>query len=101
LKGKRPEKPLREATVHNTFKDVWGLRKGKWLYINKPSGEHSKMPASFKKIRGYEDFETEGLLFDLKKDPEQRINLFAEHPERAQDMADVLERYRSQGFSVK
>ena len=101
FKGEKYESPLREATVHNTYEQIWGLRQGKWLYINAPSGEHTKMPDFFKKLKNYNDFETEGLLFDMEKDPEQRINLFAQHPEKIEMMGQLLRKYREQGYSVK
>lgn len=101
FKGEKYTSPLREATVHNTFEKAWGLRQGKWLYINAPSGEHTKMPDSFKKLRNYTDFEGDGLLFDMEKDPEQRINLFAQHPEKIDTMDQLLQKYREQGYSVE
>lgn len=100
LTGKTYDSPVREATVHNTYEGLWGLRQGKWLYINRSSGQHSKMPEDFKKLRGYTDFETEGLLFDLEADPEQRVNLYADHPERVAAMSRLLAKYREQGYSV-
>ncbi|MGP1991303.1 sulfatase family protein [Zobellia laminariae] len=101
LKGKKYKSPLREATVHNTYKDLWGLRKGKWLYINKPSGGQDKMPDFYLKLRGYKDFDTPALLFDMNKDPEQRNNIFEAHPDIIQEMSTILGAYREQGYSVK
>jgi len=100
IRGEKYNSPLREATVHNTYKEKWGLRQGKWLYINQPSGEHTKMPAYFRKMRGYEDFSTEGLLFDMEKDAEQQINLYDRHPEIIKEMENLLQLYREQGYSV-
>ena len=61
--------PLREATVHNTSKHMYGLRKGEWVYINKPTGQVSIMPEYFQKLKGYDkvNYDTEGILFNLKK----------------------------------
>ena len=101
LKGKKYNSPLREATVHNTFDNVWGLRKGQWLYLNKPSGEHTKMPDSFKKMRGFEDFETPALLFNMRKDAAQKNNVYEKHPDVIKEMEATLETYRQQGYSVK
>lgn len=101
LKGKAYSSPLREATVHNTYEKIWALRQGKWLYINGPSGEHSKMPESFKELRGYTDFESAGLLFDMEIDAEQKNNLYDKYPEIIKGMQDVLERYQRQGYSVE
>jgi len=101
LKGEDYESPLREATAHNTYEKKWGIRKGPWFYIDNPSGEHTKMPESFKKMRGYTDFQTEGLLFNLEDDPEQRINLYEKYPERNKKMDSLLQEYREKGYSVR
>nr|WP_245891733.1 hypothetical protein [Flavobacterium faecale] len=98
--GKKHQSPLREATVHNTYVGSWGLRQGKWLYINKPTGEVTKMPESFKKLKGYTDFKTKGLLFDMDKDPEQRVNLYEQFPEKIKEMDALIQKYRDQGYSV-
>lgn len=99
LMGKPYTSPLREATVHNTYEDIWGLRQGKWLYINNSSGGHSKMPDNFKKRRDYKDFETTKLLFDMEQDPGQRNNLYEKYPDKIGEMDELLMTYREQGFS--
>ena len=58
------------------------------------------MPDSFMSLRGYEEFESDVLLFDLKQDPGQRVNLSEKYPDRVKAMASLLERYRTQGYSV-
>lgn len=93
--------PLREATVHNTYEAIWGLRQGDWLYIDGPTGGSRKLPPSFMALRGYENFDTDVLLFDLATDPEQRHNLRDNHPERVAAMAALLGQYREQGYSVR
>lgn len=98
--GSPPGHTLREATVHNTFADTWGLRQGDWLYINQPDGEHSKMPNEHKAAHGFPDFETPVVLFNLAKDPGQRTNLSEEYPDRVKAMAALLKTYQDQGYSV-
>ena len=100
LLGSEQDSPVREATVHNTYKGKWGIREGDWLYINDKTGGHRKMPDSFIKLRGYNDFDTDGLLFNMKDDPEQRNNLYIEYPERVAKMKQRLKEYREQGYSV-
>ena len=87
--------PIRNELIHNTNESKWGLRKGDWLYINDKSGEHSKMPETFKELRGYEDFETEGLLFNIKEDPEQVNNLYENYPEKVKEMDQGIEDYKA------
>ncbi len=101
LKGNSYSSPIREATVHNTNEKIWALRQGKWLYMDGPSGEHSKMPDSFKELRGYKDFDSAGLLFDMEIDPEQKNNLYNQYPDIIKGMQDILKRYQQQGYSIK
>ncbi|WMI65095.1 arylsulfatase [Aestuariibaculum sp. YM273] len=100
LNGEHYKKPLREAIVHNTYESKWGIRKGDWLYINSASGGHREMPQAFKNLTGYTDFETEGILFNMKDDPEQRTNLFEKYPEKINELENLLSNYREQGYSV-
>lgn len=94
LLGKDYSSPIREATIHNTYKSIWGIRKGDWLYINDSTAGHRKLPASFKELRGYKDFSTQGLLFNMRDDPEQRINLYEEFPEKISSLDSLLQEYR-------
>ena len=99
-KSKEIRDPLRKNLIHNTWKDKWGYRQGKWLFINQPNGEHSKMPAFFKELRGYTDFETEGVLFDLEKDPGQRINLYNEYPEKVKELEALLNKELEEKYTA-
>tara|TARA_R110001592_G_scaffold100568_3_gene285402 strand:- start:46086 stop:47585 length:1500 start_codon:yes stop_codon:yes gene_type:complete len=92
--------PLREATVHNTYATKWGIRKGKWLYIDDSTGGHRSLPESFKALKGYSHFETAGLLFDLEEDPEQRVNLYLENQEMVKEMETLLQKYRQSDRTV-
>ena len=75
------------------IKKIYGLRKGDWMFINSKSGMHSKVPAWYEEEQGYTKEETEGLLFNLKKDPGQHENLYASYPEKVAEMNALLERY--------
>lgn len=99
MRGNEYESPLREATVHNTFDSKWGIRKGKWLYINASSGGHRELPESFKQLTGYQDFESEALLFDMENDSEQRINLFESNPDQVNALDALLQEYRKSSSS--
>jgi arylsulfatase A-like enzyme len=94
--------PLREATVHNTYKNRYAIRKDKWLLINSYSGEHTKSPDWFNEQFGYEPLneEQEGQLFDLSKDLAQKKNLFDQHPEKVEELRTILTKYRQEGRSI-
>jgi hypothetical protein len=59
-----------------------------------------KIPESLKKIRGYTYFATKGLLFNMKDDPEQRVNLYEKYPEKISEMDSLLLKYRETESSL-
>jgi arylsulfatase A-like enzyme len=97
LMGEEYSSPVRKVLIHNTYASKWGIRKGDWLYINHPSGGHRELPESFKELTGYTDFDTPGILFNMKDDSEQRINLYDEYPEKIEEMEELLRKYMKPG----
>lgn len=95
LKGNEYDQPLRTATVHNTRKDAYALHQGDWVYIDRKSGEHSEAPDWFNEERGYTWENTPALLYNLKEDPAQQYNLYADYPEKVKQMKSLLDRYVS------
>ncbi|MBK1879381.1 sulfatase family protein [Pelagicoccus mobilis] len=95
LSGEDYERPLRTATVQNTFAGKYALRQGDWVLIDTASGAAKKESASYLQYFGLEDYakETPGLLFNLKDDPRQAKNLFVKHPEKVERMRSLLRRY--------
>ena len=91
----------RDVLIHNTYTNKWGVRKGPWLFINDQSGQHSKMPEFFKNLREYTDFETKGLLFNIDKDPEQRMNLYDVYPEIVTELKGILTDQIARGYLQK
>lgn len=94
-KGESYQSPLREATIHNTYASIWGIRKGDWLFINDSTGGHRNIPEDFAELRGYSDFNTRGLLFNMNEDPEQKNNLYGDFPEKVEELNLQLEKYKS------
>ena len=101
LLGEGYDFPEREILIHNTYASRWAVRQGDWLYMDTNSGEHRVMPQFFKDLRGYTDFETDGLLFNLKDDPGQRINLYEQYPERVRDMHRLIQEYKDTGYLIR
>lgn len=56
------------------------------------------MPDYYKELRGYKDFTTKGLLFDLDKDIEQRDNLYSKFPDVVKEMELLLKKELSRGY---
>ena len=101
LLGEEYDFPEREVLIHNTFASRWAVRQGDWLYMDTNSGQHRIMPQFFKELRGYTDFETEGLLFNLKEDTGQRVNLYDQYPEKVKEMDRLIRMYKDQGYLIR
>jgi arylsulfatase A len=101
LLGNEYNFPEREILIHNTYANRWAVRQGDWLYMDTNSGEHRIMPQFFKDLRDYTDFETDGLLFNLKEDIEQRVNLYEQHPQKVQEMDRLIHVYKEKGYLVR
>ena len=93
--------PQREFLIHNTMANRWAVRKGDWLYINDSTGQHSNMPTSFSELRGYINYQTPGLLFNLREDPEQRINQYATDPDLVKSMESLITAEKAKGYLIK
>jgi arylsulfatase A-like enzyme len=92
-----PETPIREAVVHHSYFGMFAIRKGKWKYTqNLGSGGLTKPRFIEPKPN-----ETPGTLYDMINDPEEKNNLYKEHPEIIEELEQLLETYKSQGYSNK
>ncbi len=100
LKGDMKAKNIREATVQNTYKDRYAIRKGDWVLIDSESGMHSKVPDWFNEQFGYTENQFPGELYNLKEDISQKNNLYGENAEKVTELKTLLEQYKSDGRSV-
>jgi arylsulfatase A len=100
LQRKADAKDIREATVQNTFKDQYAIRKGDWVLIDSKSGMHSKVPEWFNERFGYTENQFEGELYNLKEDVSQKNNLYEEKPEKVAELRALLLRYKTKGRSI-
>ncbi|MDZ8117701.1 sulfatase family protein [Pontiella agarivorans] len=101
FQGLERRKPLRAGTVHHSLKGEFAIRVGNWVFIDAPDGnDRDNEPDWYKKERGYLPHNQPGELYDLSVDPWQRKNVYAEHPERVQQMKALLELYKAESRSV-
>jgi arylsulfatase A len=100
LKGEPDAVNIREATVQNTFKDRYAIRKGDWVLIDSESGMHTKVPEWFNEQFGYKVNTYPGELYNLKNDISQKDNLYGENPEKEAELKQLLEKYKAEGRSV-
>lgn len=92
-------RPLREATVCvGSNSRVFSLRQGPWKLLVTADGSYRGEelladPKGFKRsLAGPE-------LYDLVADPYEQHNLAESRPEKLQQLAALLARYRTQGYS--
>ncbi|MCU0879049.1 MAG: sulfatase-like hydrolase/transferase, partial [Pirellulaceae bacterium] len=95
LAGQTPS--VRDTLVHNTNASGYALRHGDWVLIAAKSGGVSKVPEWFDKANGYRQNPHPGELYNLRKDLAQKHNLYAEQPDKVQELSALLEQIRAQG----
>ncbi|MBM3724241.1 MAG: arylsulfatase [Acidobacteria bacterium] len=99
--GRPRPAPIREATVHHSINDEYGLRQGDWVYIESARSEHGQAePDWWRKRHGIEPHGQPAELFHLKEDLRQTKNLYAQYPDRVREMRALLEKYKTQDRSV-
>lgn len=102
ITGKSYKSPLREATIQNTNKNMYAVRKGNFVLVNAYTGQHSGAPAWYHQKSGYPkpDKKVKFQLFDLSSDVGQKKDISSENPEKVKEMQAILERYRNSGRSI-
>jgi arylsulfatase A-like enzyme len=101
LFGRKRARPIREATVHHSMNDEYGLRQGDWVLIeSRNGGGGTAEPAWWRQRHGIQKHDQPGELFHLVEDLRETRNLYAQYPERVKAMHALLEKYKSSGRSV-
>jgi arylsulfatase A len=101
LFGRPRRGPIREATVHHSVNDEYGLRQGDWVLIESAKGEHGAgEPKWWREKFQVEPHAEPAELFNLREDPRELRNLYAREPERVRAMRALLAKYKQDGRSV-
>ncbi len=101
LKGKKPEKPIRDYTVHHSPNGKFGIRKDNWLLIEAKSGDVSMEPDWIKQKFNYQPDTANIVLYNLDTDSKENKNLYNEYPEKVQELQSLLEKSRKEGRSTQ
>lgn len=89
--------PIREAVVHHSIYGMFSIRKGKWKYTPELGSGGFTKPKSVEPKPN----EAPGTLYDMINDPEEKNNLYNKHPEIVEELNQLLETYKHQGYSNK
>ena len=100
LTGKADTTP-RRTHVHNTNKNHYAIRDGKWLLINAKTGYVSGVGKDWEQRHGYpKDDKLPAELYDFQNDPAQKHNLAGEQPETVETLQKLLAKIRDDGHSA-
>jgi arylsulfatase A-like enzyme len=88
---------LREATIHHSKTGVFAIRKGDWKLIMSPN---SGVDAAGKqKILKHPL--PEEILYNLKTDVAEKVNVAERHPEKVKELKDLLIKQIKEGRTTK
>ncbi len=96
LEGRRPAKPVREATIHHSMFGSFCVRQGKWKVIFGYGSCGWSVP---KYGDPRPEGEPPGQLYDMDADPSETCNLWRKRPDVVRKLRTILGRYQDQGRS--
>ncbi|MDR2038717.1 MAG: arylsulfatase [Bacteroidales bacterium] len=90
---------VREATVHHSITGEFSLRRGDWKLLFSPSSGGWSYPRPGRDtavIRTLPEIQ----LYNIKSDPEESINVYADYPEVVKELKEIMIRYIETGRST-
>jgi len=90
----------RQDIIYHSVRGEFAIRKGDWVYIDAPTGENSREPKWRKDALGAVAHNQPAELFNLKDDPVELRNLYAEFPDKVTELKALLEKYKINQKSV-
>ncbi|HKK19793.1 MAG TPA: sulfatase-like hydrolase/transferase [Opitutales bacterium] len=93
--------PVRPYTLHQTHKLELAIRQGPWKYLDhRGSGgnDYSREKMRFARRAG-SDWLAPGQLYNLDEDPQEMHNLYHQHPEKVEQLKELLEATKQSGRS--
>jgi arylsulfatase A-like enzyme len=95
LTGREKDYNAPEARIQHSSRGVFVVRQGDWkLILGLGSGGFSK-PETVQPREG----EPAGQLYNLREDPSETRNLYAQHPEKVRELTAILKKYQGTGRS--
>lgn len=99
LLNEKEVKTIREATVHHSINGEFTIRKGEWKLLLSPSSGGWSFPRL-----GTDDEVIKTLplvqLYNMKTDPGETKNVYAEHPEIVKELRNLMVKYVKEGRST-
>jgi arylsulfatase A len=86
----RVDAPTRDHVIHQSVRGKFVIRQGDWVLIDAAAGNDSPEPEWFTQRIKAVPHEQPGELYNLRDDPRQTTNLYAEQPQRVEAMRKRL-----------
>lgn len=83
----------RESLVMDSYREMMAIRRGPWKLIMGQHGGGARYPKTIDPER------PEGQLFNLDREPGERVNLYEEHPDLVKSLTTEFESIRDSGHS--
>ena len=95
LLKKNYKKTIREATVHHSIDGSFTIRQGNWKLLLAPGsgGWSAPRPGADQGLPAVQ-------LYDMKADPGEKVNVYAEHPEIVTQLTELMRKYIREGRST-
>lgn len=87
---------IHEALVHHSGNGKFAIRQGKWKMIPQLGSGGWTEP----RFIDAENSEIKGQLYDIYADPEEKNNLWLEHPDVVERLQKLLTKYQEEGRST-
>ena len=78
--------------MHHSVDGTFAIRQGRWKFIDGPGPGSNQWD-------GPKEGDPPAQLYNLEADRHEDRNLVTEQPDRAQELKELLERYKQQGYS--
>ena len=99
LLNEKESNVIREATVHHSINGDFTIRKGEWKLLLSPGSGGWSFPRP-----GTDDDVIKTLplvqLYNMKDDPAETKNVYAEHPEIVKELKELMIKYVKEGRST-
>ncbi|WP_316814948.1 sulfatase-like hydrolase/transferase [Pedobacter nyackensis] len=95
FKGKQSSIPIRESIIHHSLGGYFAIRKGKWKLTTALGSGGFTEPRTVQESAD----QPAGTLYDLDKDPGEKVNVYDKNPEIVKQLTMLLDRIQQQGYS--
>jgi arylsulfatase A-like enzyme len=87
----------REEVVYHAVNGKFAIRKGDWVLVEHNTAKVTGEPKWRRENQEQTEEETPLVLYNIKKDPTEQVNLYAQHPGKVKELKLLLEKIKAQG----